>query len=177
VKPHPEMKSETEPGRVVARSHQDERRFACRLCYDSHRWFHMIRKKLSTSLCLLTLSLQLYSSAVGCLEDCHSRVPRDPESVRQPSAPACSHAKAASGFALAAKSGCLCAIHAPQPLGTRNLVILDYSGSELSKLPAPVSDLYSKIVFGFLEARFHSPPSFPGATRHQTFLLNSNLRI
>src|SRR5437016_1285518 len=68
-------------------------------------WLVMILKKLSSNLCLLTLSLQLCFSAFACLEDCHSQVPScHREQVREPRTPACSHSNAASGFAMAAKS-------------------------------------------------------------------------
>ncbi len=56
-------------------------------------------------------------------------------------------------------------------------MILDYSGTEVSKRPATVFDFSSQIVFSLLEARFHSPPSFLGLNQQQTYRLNSNLRI
>ena len=151
--------------------------FRCPLYYKFDRWLDMILKKLSINLCLLTLSLQLCSFAVACLEDCHSRLPScHREQVREP-APACPHSNAASGFAVAAKSGCHCAIQAPQPLATRNLVISDRSRTEVSKLSVVAADFSSKMVFSLLETRLHSPPSFLGLTQQHTFLLNSNLRI
>ena len=137
----------------------------------------MISKKLPVALCIVALSLQLFSSVFRC-ENCHSRT----ESChlgerRQSHVPACSHSKAASRSAMSTKPGCDCAVQAHQNPAKEPVLTLDLSRTEISKLSVVDFEPSSKAIPSFLEVRLHGPPWSLALAGQNIFLLNSNLRI